>query len=102
MIDLKKKQEVLLMYLMEGKSQREIARRIGIDRKTVSKYIKEYENKKVELEKQGTNQHNGEFIQSIVESPKYKVGNRKKRVLTKEIEERIKELLEENEEKKLK
>lgn len=90
------------MYLREEKSQREIARQVGIDRKTVSKYIKEYEHKKMELEKNGAIQHNGELIQSIVDKPKYNVGNRKKRVLTKEIEERIKELLAENKEKKLK
>ncbi|MBP3041803.1 helix-turn-helix domain-containing protein [Bacillaceae bacterium Marseille-Q3522] len=35
------KQDVLLMYLREGKLQREIARVTGIDRKTVRKYIKE-------------------------------------------------------------
>ncbi|MDC3411852.1 helix-turn-helix domain-containing protein [Terrihalobacillus insolitus] len=44
MIDLNKKQDVLLMHLREGKSQREIARETGTDRKTVSKYIKEYES----------------------------------------------------------
>jgi transposase len=100
MIDLRQKQEVLLMYLREGESQREIARRIGIDRKTVSKYIKDYESKRNELEKLGTNVEAGELIQSIVETPKYNVGVREKRVLTEAIEQRIKELLEENEEKK--
>jgi DNA-binding CsgD family transcriptional regulator len=45
MITLIKKQEVLLIFLREGRSQREIANKTGIDRKTVSKYIKEYEKK---------------------------------------------------------
>jgi len=98
MINLKKKQEVLLMYLREGRSQREIAKRVGIDRKTVSKYIKEYESERSELEKQDVS--NGELIQTIVEAPRYRVGERPKRTLTKEIEEKIHELVLENEEKR--
>jgi transposase/6-pyruvoyl-tetrahydropterin synthase len=100
MINLKKKQEVLLMYIREGRSQREIAKRVGIDRKTVSKYIKEYESQRSELDKQNIGIDKGELIQTIVEAPKYRVGNRSKRTLTKEIEQRIKELVLENEEKK--
>jgi DNA-binding CsgD family transcriptional regulator len=45
LIKLNKKQDVLIMYLREEKSQRQIAKLLDIDRKTVSKYIKEYENK---------------------------------------------------------
>ncbi|MBB6447846.1 transposase [Bacillus benzoevorans] len=50
MIELSKKQNVLLMHLREGKSQREIARETGVDRKTVRKYIKEYERKRMEIQ----------------------------------------------------
>ncbi|WCK53272.1 IS21 family transposase [Aneurinibacillus sp. Ricciae_BoGa-3] len=102
MITLRKKQEVLLMYLREAKSQREIARETGIDRKTVSKYIKEYENKKIEVEQCGDSVHTGELIQELVEAPKYKVGIRQKRVMTKEIEQKIIRYLEENEQKRKK
>lgn len=77
MITLNKKQEVLLKYLREGRSQREIASEIGVDRKTVSKYIKEYENKKIEIEQCNDDVHTGELIQNLVEAPKYKVGVRK-------------------------
>lgn len=84
------------MYTREGKSQREIARLVGIDRKTVSKYINDYEEKRGELDKLKITKEAGELIQAIVEMPKYQVGVRKKRVLTLEIEQRIKELLEEN------
>ncbi|MDC3418739.1 IS21 family transposase [Aquibacillus salsiterrae] len=99
MINLKNKQEVLIMYLREGRSQREIAKKVGIDRKTVSKYIKEYESQRNEL-----NRHDivnaGELIQTIVDAPRYRVGTRPKRVLTKEIEQRVQELVVENEEKR--
>ncbi|SEN67833.1 Homeodomain-like domain-containing protein [Mesobacillus persicus] len=82
MIDLNKKQDVLIMYLREGKSQREIARVTGIDRKTVSKYIKEYESKQQEIEQSNDSVLTGELIQELVEAPKYKVGIRPKRVMT--------------------
>lgn len=93
------KQEVLLMYLRDGKSQRQIARETGIDRKTISKYIKEYENKKKELEQATNSVHIGELIQELVEAPKYKARSRTKRVMTEEIEQRIVDHLHENEAK---
>ncbi|GAE95040.1 mobile element protein [Gracilibacillus boraciitolerans JCM 21714] len=99
MIDLKKKQEVLLMHIREGRSQREIAQSTSVDRKTVRKYIKEYETKRCELEKLNSNMDSGELIQSIVEAPRYQVGKRVKRKLTKEMEQRIQEQIVENKEK---
>uniref|UniRef100_A0A1S2LQU7 Insertion element IS150 protein InsJ-like helix-turn-helix domain-containing protein n=1 Tax=Anaerobacillus isosaccharinicus TaxID=1532552 RepID=A0A1S2LQU7_9BACI len=88
-IDLINKQEILLMYFREGKSQRSIAREVGVDRKTVSSYIKDYESKLEKLIEQHGSVEKGELIQSIVEKPKYQCLNRTKRVLTEEIEERI-------------
>ena len=88
------------MFLREGKSQREIARVTGIDRKTVSKYIQEYEKKKEEIEQSSDSIHTGELIQELVEAPKYKVGFRTKRVMTKEIEQKVISHLQENEEKR--
>ncbi|MFZ3591912.1 IS21 family transposase, partial [Bacillus sp. DJP31] len=102
MIKLNKKQDVLIMHLREGRSQREIARITGIDRKTVRKYINEYESKKQEIEQCNNSVHTGELIQELVESPKYKVGIRNKRVMTKEIEQKIVDHLRENDEKRQK
>lgn len=102
MITLNKKQEVLLKYLREGRSQREIASEIGVDRKTVSKYIKEYENKKIEIEQCNDDVHTGELIQNLVEAPKYKVGVRTKRVMTQEIEQKVMAHLQENDAKRQK
>jgi predicted transcriptional regulator len=90
------------MYLREGKSQREIARVTGIDRKTVRKYVSEYENKKKEIEQCSNEVHTGELIQDLVEAPKYKVGVRAKRVMTPEVEQKIMAHLKENEEKRKK
>lgn len=100
MITLKKKQEILLMYLREGRSQREIANLTGVDRKTISKYIREYETKREELQQCDTSLEVGELIQTLVEAPAYKTGARAKRVLTKEVEGKIKQHLAENEQKR--
>jgi transposase len=58
------------MFLREGKSQREIAKVTGIDRKTVRKYIQEYENKKEEIDQSNDSIYTGELIQELVEAPK--------------------------------
>lgn len=96
MMVLKMKQEILLMYLREGRSQREIAREVGVDRKTVRKYINAYEQKVNALRKVDDKIDRGELIQELVESPKYQANNRRKRVMTEEIEQRIREHLQEN------
>lgn len=99
-IKLKTKQDVLIKFFREGMSQREIARQVGIDRKTVKRYIEEYESKLQEIENSNGEIDKGELIQSLVESPKYNSSNRVKRKLTNEIEEKIKEFLEENKSKR--
>lgn len=61
----------------DGKSQRTLHRETGICRKTIRKYIKEYEAKRVALF--GSQNSSGEeLIQSIVENPTYDSSNRKK------------------------
>jgi DNA-binding NarL/FixJ family response regulator len=40
LITLNEKQEIILKFFREGKSQRAIAKETGIDRKTISKYLK--------------------------------------------------------------
>jgi transposase len=96
------KQNILIMHYREGKSQREIARITGIDRKTVGKYIKKYEQQRKELEQGGHLEDPSVLIRSIVEAPKYTVGDRAKRKLTADVERRIQEMMDENEEKRKK
>ncbi|MCL0081398.1 IS21 family transposase [Peptococcaceae bacterium] len=100
MITLVQKQELILKYYREGESQREISRQTGISRKTISKYIKQYEEKRQQLlaSKDGTD--NSILIEAIVESPKYTVGERPKRKLTEEMVQKIQAHLDENKEKK--
>ena len=98
MITLKDKQTIILKHYHDGKSQRAIHRETGIDRKTVSKYIKEYEANKAEL-LNGKDQSD-ELVQSIVEKPKYDTSNRSKVKLTEEVLDLIKYHIQENEVKR--
>ncbi|WP_427339966.1 HsdR family type I site-specific deoxyribonuclease [Caloranaerobacter sp. DY30410] len=101
MISLKQKAEILLKYFREGESQREISRTLGISRKTVRKYIKEFEEK---LQKLGSESDENKIlllIEEMVSKPKYDTSKRKKVKLTDEVIEIIDKCLEENEKKKL-
>ena len=99
MIGLIDKQKIIISYHREGKTQRQIKRETGINRKTIRKYIREYEEKKNILiaNKDGDN---AELIADIVEKPKYDISSRYKVKLTDEIISRIKFHLKQNEEKR--
>lgn len=99
MISLVEKQEIILSHFRDGKSQWEIHRRTGIDRKTIRKYIREYEKKKREL--LNSQEEDKELIADIISAPKYDSSNRVRRKLTDEIIERIHFFLKENEIKKV-
>ena len=43
MVDMDKKEQILHYHRIDGLSQREIARSVGVSRKTVKRYITEYE-----------------------------------------------------------
>ena len=43
MIDMDKKEQILHYHRVDGLSLREISRRVGLNRKTVTRYIREYE-----------------------------------------------------------
>jgi transposase len=100
MISLIQKQNIILMNYREGRSQREINRITGVDRKTIRKYIEKYEEKRKELH-QGK-QNEIELIRSMVEAPTYTTGTRPKRKLTEAMEQSIQTHLGENEEKRRK
>lgn len=98
-INLLHKQQIIISAYLEGKSYRSIAKEIGINRKTIAKYVKEYEDaRKQLLDNTGAKEGNvRELIDSIVEKPKYNSQNRQNRKLTQEIIEEIKYHLKENE-----
>ncbi|OMF28665.1 transposase [Paenibacillus sp. FSL H8-0548] len=100
MISLIQKQNIILMNYRDGRSQREISRMIGVDRKTIRKYIERYEDQRKELISGEDGQI--ELIRSIVETPTYTTGKRPKRKLTAAMEQIIQAHLEENEEKRRK
>ncbi len=89
------KQEILLMHYREGKSQREISREVGVSRKTVRKYLTEYEDARQRLAGE-VGEEVSTIIESIVEAPKYKTENRVKRRLSSEISEKIESYIEAN------
>ena len=94
MIKLMEKQDILLMFLRDGKSQRAIERETGISRKTISKYIKKYEKQRAQLQ-EGNSKTFGdikELTDNIVTPPKYDSSGRKKRKITKELVAAIKAL----------
>ena len=73
MITLSEKQHIIISAHPNRKSQMCIARETGFDRKTISKYLKEYEYTKQEiLNFNGEIEDIRELQSTIVERPKYK------------------------------
>lgn len=99
MIELQQKQQIIISAYLEGKSFRSIARETGVNSKTVTKYVKEYEEarKKLLEDNEYIGDDKRELIDSIVEKPKYNSQNRQKRKLTLEFIDEIKFHLKENE-----
>ncbi len=95
------KQEVILKHYREGLSQRQIALDLGVSRKTVRKYLKEYEDAREGLSS-GESGEVSTLIEKIVESPKYHSGNRSKRRLSGLMIEQIQGYLRANKEKRQK
>ena len=93
-----------MLFRSDGKSQRQIAKEVGISRDTIKKYIDEYEANLIELDKaeKGDETQRVDIIDEIVKAPRYKSSRRQKRVLTDEVIDRIKYYLKENECKRLK
>lgn len=90
------KQEIILKNHREGKSQRVISKELGISRKTVRKYIAQFD---ALLQTGAPSQ---EVISKYLSDPPiYQKHNREKLKLTIEVQQAIDELLAANEEKKL-
>lgn len=101
MIKLIEKQKIIISHYREGKSQRQISKDLNINRRTIGKYIKDYEDKKAKLSNSKSNCSNKEeLIADLVEDPKYDTSSRKKIKLTDEIISRIKFYLRENDTKR--
>jgi len=101
MIKLIDKQKIIIMNTNEGKSQRQISRELKIDRKTIRRYLRQYDRKKNDLIKTKDPDKNLILIPDIVSKPKYNSSLRKKIKRTDEIISKIKFYLEENRAKKV-
>jgi len=97
MIKMDTKQEILRRYFRELDSERKICRDLHLNRKTVKKYILSYMEAKSQSDESGDTSTLQDYTCS---TPKYDSTKRCKRRLTKEIEEVIDHLLEENRHKK--
>lgn len=95
MISMYTKQEIIIKSYRLGKSQRKISRELGVSRKTVKKYIDEYE---AHL----TTRENQEKAHSdyLIEQPVYKQRVTKKIKLTTSIQEKLDEFISTNQIKK--
>ncbi|MFH0785911.1 MAG: IS21 family transposase [Pseudomonadota bacterium] len=97
MISMVTKQEVIRRYFREHDSERKIARDLQISRVTVKKYLQEYISV---LEKPGIEASHEGFQEYSGLPPKYDGSNRSKRKLNQEIENIIKDQLQENDRKR--
>jgi transposase len=97
MLKLIDKQKIIIKYFNEGKSGRQIEKELHVSRKTIAKYIKEYQIKKDRLIK--SKSEDDLLIADIVEKPKYDSSKRSKVKLTDKVKERINFYLEENQAK---
>ena len=94
------KQKIIVGIIQEGKSQREIAKELGVSRNTIRKYINEYYEARKEIE--GNNLKDidkQELIEEIINKPKYIRENSYKPKMKNEIEKFVKEKLKVNEER---
>jgi transposase len=75
----------------QGLSNRVVAKQLGIDRKTVSKYWEEYKRKLTQLDLPGVDVRT--LQDDLLKTPKYHSTERKKRKYTEEIDIRLREIL---------
>jgi len=94
MISMYTKQEIIIRSHREGKSQRRISQELQISRKTIRKYIEDYENLQNRSMKPET------VLSTYLSSPPiYDVGTRIKIRLTQEVQSVIDTFLEQNDTK---
>jgi transposase len=96
MIKMAEKQEIIIRYYREGKSARRISRELGLSRKTVSKYISQYESALAQR------QQNSEQVLDacLMTPPRYQTNNRTKRCLSETLQKRLDEYWQQNQQKK--
>ena len=87
----------IIMLKEQGLSNREVARRTGHDRKTVSKYWNEYREQLQQLDKPGADTK--AIQEGLLAEPKYNATTRKRHKYSEELDKRLKAILKEEERK---
>jgi len=100
MIGMSQKQNIIIRYFRLGQSQRKISRDLGINRKTVRRYIGEYESARKNREGDSGDLASEALLENIMEAPKYDSSKRTRRKLTKSIIEQIDSYMAQNAEKR--
>ena len=100
MITLNQKQKIIIAYHNKNKSQRIISRELGLNRRTVARYIKDYDQKRAKLMATADDTQKEALTADIIQEPGYDTSSRKKVKLTRELLARIQFYLQENENKK--
>jgi len=85
----------IIMLKEQGLSNREVSRRTGHDRKTVSKYWEAYGEQLKHLEEPGADVKT--IQESLLAEPKYNTAKRGRRKYTDELDKRLKAILKEEE-----
>jgi transposase-like protein len=88
MISMSQKQEIILRFYREGQAKKRIARDLGVDVKTVRRYLSAYAEQLSELEG-STGEGTEALLSTLTEAPKYDASTRPKRRLTQEIQDKI-------------
>ncbi len=83
---MEEKTSIILSHRREGMSIREIARRNGMSRKTVRKYLREFEREA------GPSPTDREADDYLLTKPKYDSSERLRRVMTEEVRQRMRKL----------
>ena len=78
MISLERKADILLKYFRENMSQRKIELETGVSRKTIGKYVREFDKKLKELSITDDSKKIQVLIEEMTNEPKYDSSSRKK------------------------
>ena len=92
MVKFMDKKEIIRLK-ENGLSNREVARRTGYDRETVSKYWREYEGRVKEMKEPGADVR--AIQEALFSEPQYDASNRKRYKYTEELDARLKAILKE-------
>ena len=99
MITMADKQKMIIDGIRDGKSIRSISRKTGFHRKTISKYLKKYNEEKRKMINIGKVSEN-EIIGDFVSPPKYDSSTRKPRKVSPDIIAEVEYYLQENRKKR--